>query len=242
MFEVAKRFNQRLGVVLIAVVFLAGLVSAAWCAEVDYDGTYAGTYSGDDSGYWVGIIDSGGDSLYLSYSTVDDEGDGGYVYYDGESGTVGSFHSWSEMNGSYASADIDSSGGSVSGTWSNSYASTSGTITGSEVVSISHAGSYSGTFAGDDSGTWSMTIASNGYITGTISPESGGSYTFEGGCHPDGYIVAVGDSGGTAFAVFGRISGSSVTGGWESEDGYSGTISSGGSSDGGCFIMSLVGE
>jgi hypothetical protein len=45
--------------------------------------------------------------------------------------------------------------------------------------------------------------------------------------------------------VFGRVSGSSVSGEWVSDDGYSGDVASSGGSDdggGGCFIMSLAGE
>lgn len=251
MFEVSKKIHQRFGIVFVSAVFLLGLVSAAWCAEGDYDGTYAGTFSGDDSGYWVGIINTGSDSLYLSYSTDTGNGDGGYVswFAGGESGTVGNYYGWSEIYDSYIDAYIDSSDGSVTGDWSNSSSGDSGTFTGDEVTSISYAGSYSGSFSGDDSGDWSMTIASNGYITGTISPDSGGTYSYEGGCHPDGYIIVVGDDGsGTAFAMFGQISGSSISGEWISEDGYSGTVSSsggGGGGDGGgggCFIMSLAGE
>lgn len=246
MFAFTRTVHQRFGIVIIAAVLLLGLASAAWCAEIDYDGTYAGTFTGDDSGYWVAVINSAGDSMFLSYSNSGD-GDGGYVTYYNETLTVGNYYGWSEVFNSYIDAYIDSSDGSVTGDWSN--ATESGTFSGDAVNSISYAGSYSGSFAGDDTGSWSMTIASNGHITGTISPSSGGTYSFEGGCHPNGYIVAVGDSGGVAFAVFGQISGSSVTGGWESEDGYSGTISSSGSSGSsgggggsGCFIMSLIGE
>jgi hypothetical protein len=252
MFEIPQRIHQRYGVIFVAVLFLLGSVSTVWCAEGDYDGTYAGSFSGDDSGYWVGIIDTGSDSLYLSYSTASGEGDGGYVSWRGsaESGTVGNYYGWSVINDSYVDAFVDSSDGSVSGSWSNSSSGDSGTITGNEVTSISYAGSYSGTFSGDDSGNWSMTIASNGYVTGTISPASGGTHSFEGGCHPDGYIIVVGeDSTGVDFAVFGRVSGSSVSGEWITDDGYSGdVVSSGGSNDGdgggggGCFIMSLAGE
>ncbi len=253
MFEVAKRIYQRFGIGLMAAVFLLGMVSAAWSAQTDYDGTYYGSYSGDDSGIWVAVVNSAGDTVFLSYSTVTGEGDGGFMTWWGESSGIGNYYTGSTViQGSWADGYIDSSDGSVSGSWGNTTSGDSGTLSGSAYTSCPHAGTYSGSFSGDDSGTWSMTIASNGSITGTISPDSGGTHAFEGGCHPDGHMVVVGDDGsGTAFAMFGQISGSSVSGEWVSDDGYSGTVSSssggssgggGGGGGGGCFIMSLTGR
>ncbi len=250
MLEAAKRIHRHLGAVFVTVVCLLGLVSAAWSAPADYDGTYYGTFSGDDSGVWVAVVSYTGDTVFLSYSTGSGDGDGGYMSWVDESGSVGNYYTGSSaIQNSWVDAYIDSSDGSVSGNWGNSYSSDSGTITGSAYSSCPYAGTYSGSFAGDDSGTWSMTIASDGYITGSISPASGGTYSFEGGCHPDGYVIVVGDDGdGTDFAMFGTISGSSISGEWASDDGYSGTVSSGGGGGGGdgggggCFIMSLAGE
>ena len=95
----AKHICQWSAAALVAVVFMLGWVLAGWCAEGDYDGTYAGTFSGDDSGFWVGIVDSGANSLYLFYSTASGTGDGGCVYWNAyaESGTVGNYTSWSAM-------------------------------------------------------------------------------------------------------------------------------------------------
>jgi hypothetical protein len=95
-----------------------------------------------------------------------------------------------------------------------------------------------------------MTIAPNGHITGTMSPVNGGTYSFDGGCHPEGYIIVVGEGGfDTDFAVSGKISGGTVSGKWINEDGDSGsTVGTGGGDGdgdgggGGCFIMSLAGE
>ena len=248
MLGAAKRIHQHVGIGIVAVVFLLGLVSVAWSLPTDYDGTYYGTFSGDDSGIWVAVVSYSGDTVFLSYSNSSGEGDGGYMTYWGEAGTVGNYYtSSSVIQGSWVDAYIDSTDGSVSGDWGNSYSSDTGTISGSAYTTCSYAGTYSGSFSGDDSGTWTMTIAANGYVTGTISPDSGGTASFEGGCHPDGHVIVVGeDSESVAFAFFGQISGSTVSGGWESEDGYSGTVGSGGgggdSGGGGCFIMSLAAE
>jgi hypothetical protein len=252
MFEAEKWIRKRVGIGMVAVVvLLLGLVSAAWCLPADYDGTYYGTFSGDDSGIWVAVVSYTGDTVFLSYSNSSGEGDGGYMSFYGEVGTVGNYYTPSSViQGSWVDGYIDSTDGSVSGSWGNSYSGDTGTISGSAYTTFDYAGSYSGSFSGDDSGTWSMTIASDGYVTGTISPASGGTYSFEGGCHPDGHVIVVGeDDESTDFAFYGQISGSTVSGGWVSEDGYSGTVgsgSSGGDGDGdgggGCFIMSLAGE
>lgn len=247
MFEVTKKICQRFGIVFVTVVFLLGLVSAAWSLPADYNGTYYGTFSGDDSGVWVAVVNYSGDTVFLSYSTSSGEGDGGYMAYYGEAGTVGNYYTGSSViQGSWVDAYIDSTDGSVSGDWGNTYYSEIGTISGSAYTTCSYAGTYSGRFSGDDSGSWTMTIAANGYVTGTISSDSGDTAFFEGGCHPDGHVIVVGeDSESVGFAFFGQISGSTVSGGWVSEDGYEGTVGSGSGGDdggGGCFIMSLAGE
>lgn len=234
---------------LVAALILCGFVTCGWCDQSDYYGTYAGSFSGDDHGIWVAVITSDfSDSVFLSYSTDSGTGDGGYVGYIDESGTVGHFMSYSQMFGTMVDGYIDASDGSVSGTWDNASSSASGTLTGSAVTSCAYAGSYSGTFGGDASGTWSITIDDNGYATGTMT-SSGGTGTFKGGCHPDGHVIVFGQDGyGYNFAVYGQISGSSISGEWSSESGDAGTIStgtaasdSGGGGGGGCFILSLIG-
>ncbi|NNG00827.1 MAG: hypothetical protein HKM93_15680 [Desulfobacteraceae bacterium] len=234
--------------VLVLFVFAAFCISiapSAWCAPSDYYGTYAGTFTGEDSGVWVAVISSSSsESLFLSYSTGHSTGDGGYLYFSTEYGTTGTYTSTSVMNDSDVSADVDSSDGSVSGTWANYYES--GTFTGQAVTSVSQAGDYSGSFSGDESGTWSMTIASNGYVTGDMTVD-GEAYPFEGGVHPDGRLIVVGVDGyGDDFVVYGLVSDSGISGSWSSESGDSGSVSSGsgssggGGGGGGCFLQQLM--
>ena len=227
--------------------FVIGLASPAWSDESDYHGTYAGRYEGPDYGYWVAVVaPSSSDSVFLSYSQRDSFGDGGYLNYQGETAGVGNYYSYSVINNSTIEADVTSSG-SVSGYWSNSYSSESGAFSGNAITSSPQEGTYSGPLSGDATGTWSMTVGSDGYITGTINVE-GTTSSFEGGAHPDGYMVAIGtDSYGYDFSVFGQISGSSASGSWYSDSGETGTFATGsGSSDGGgggsggCFISSLA--
>lgn len=136
--------------------------------------------------------------------------------------------------------------GSASGTWSN--LTQSGTFSGNAITSSPQAGTYSGSIAGDATGTWSMTVGTDGYITGSITVGDETSF-FKGGAHPEGYMVAIGtDSDDTDFSVFGQISGSSASGSWTSESGAAGTFtttgggSGGGSggSSGGCFVGLLA--
>ncbi|MEJ2038099.1 MAG: hypothetical protein P8X55_04100 [Desulfosarcinaceae bacterium] len=236
------------GIFMLVAFLVLGSAVAVWSAEGDYDGTYAGTFTGDDQGYWVAIIDSGSESLFLLYSTVHNFGDGGYLEWAGESGTSANYYAYSELNNSLIDSVVDSSTGSVIGTWSNS--TEGGTLSGAAMTSNDYAGTYSGTFSGDQSGTWSATIATDGYISGAMVL-GGDSYSFRGGCHPEGYFSAVGeDESGDTFAVFARISGDSITGSWGSESGDSGSVTGstsdatgggdGGGGSGGCFIQSLI--
>ena len=232
--------------------FVIGLALPAWSDESDYHGAYAGSYYGSGSGYdygfWVAIAaPSSSDSVFLSYSQRDGFGDGGYLNYQGEAAGVGYYYSYSVINNSSIEADVNASG-SVSGIWSNTYSGESGTFSGNAITSSPQEGTYSGSLSGDATGTWSMTVASNGYITGTINVE-GATSSFEGGAHPDGYMVAIGtDSYGDDFSVFGRISGSSASGSWYSNSGDAGAFTTesgsgdGGGSGGGCFISSLTGK
>lgn len=231
---------------MIAIAFAAMALSMVTAGSVlgavsDYYGTYAGTFSGDDSGYWVAVI-SADSKAFLSYSTVYGAGDGGDIYYWAESGSTGEFYSYSVIQGAWIDPIyVDSTDGSVSGQWSNYTDGESGTFSGSKVTESSYAGSYSGSIAGDATGSWQMTVGSDGYITGSVTAD-GDTASFEGGVHPEGYFAAVGTIDYVDFAVFGLISGSSVSGGWISDDGGEGTISSGGASGGGggggggCFI------
>jgi len=233
---------------VVAAVFLCGVASTAWGAEADYHGTYAGTFEGDDNGVWVAVIGSSpSDGVYLSYSTDYGQGDGGYVHWDGEIGTIGNYYSTSLINGSYSEASVDSTDGTVSGNWKN--LPEVGKLSGNRITSCDYEGNYTGTFRGDASGTWTMAIAANGYVTG-VMVNDGSSYGFEGGCHPDGRVIVIGEDGyGDYFSVFGQISGSSISGSWTTESGDEGTFKTGSSSSGGgggggggCFILSLIGR
>lgn len=247
MTDIRSGFSRTVWGLFISMALFFGGASSSWCAESDYYGTYAGNFSGDDNGVWVAVISSSSsDSVFLSYSTDFDSGDGGYLHFSNESGTIGYYYTTSLMNESDIDASIDSSDGSVTGTWSTN--SESGTVTGDAITSSAYAGSYSGTFSGDDSGNWSMTVASNGYISGSATSGDDTSY-FEGGCHPDGYIVGIGTNAyNEDFVYFGHISDSCISGSWESESGDSGTFGcddgddgdggdgGGGGGGGGCFI------
>ncbi|NNG01081.1 MAG: hypothetical protein HKM93_16950 [Desulfobacteraceae bacterium] len=241
--------NSKWIAVSICILVSLAMAPVGWGAESDYYGNYAGRFTGDDSGVWVATFSSdSNESLFLSYSFGLEAGDGGWLSFVGEYGDTGTIRTTTEIQGSSVTASIDSSSGSVSGSWSN--ASNSGDLTGQQVTSVSQAGSLSGSFSGDAEGTWSCTIASNGWVSGTMTSE-GVSADFEGGTHPDGYVIGMGtDVYDDDFLFYGAISGSSVSGTWESESGNEGTVSgstgsSGGSSGGGggggggCFIGSL---
>jgi hypothetical protein len=242
-----------LGQLFFVTLLIFGMTSSTWCAQSDYDGTYAGTFEGDDDGYWVARIDTIHDIYaFLSYSTNNETGDLGFLSWLGEAGGIGTYHTNStEIQDSWIDADINSADGSVNGSWGNIHSGDNGTLEGDELTSSAYAGTYEGKFSGDDSGTWEMTITSNGYVYGTITSNSGGGGDFEGGCHPAGYVLLIGEAdNGDGFAMFGKISGSDITGEWIAEDGSEGTIGpasndddgggGGGGGGGGCFILSLI--
>ncbi len=240
---------------MLIAALLLGTASSVWGAPSDYDGTYSGTYTGDDNGYWVAIADAVNGTAFLSFSTTRNAGDLGFMAFGGETAGVGNYFTGSTtIQDSSVDADITLATGSVSGTWSNNVSGDAGTLSGDLLTSSPHAGTYSGSFGGDDAGTWELTIAQNGHVTGTITSNSGGGGTFEGGCHADGVILIVGEADdGSGFALFGRISAGNITGSWIAEDGSEGTIgplgssgasgagsSGGGGGGGGCFILSLL--
>ena len=241
--------------VLILGLFFLGISAVAWCGQSDYDGAYAGTYSGSEDGIWIAVLDSSDENVFLAYSPDTENVDVGNLDYWGEpSSGVGSFYTeYTSIHGSEIDIYVDSSDGSVTGTWEN--VDESGDIEGELFTSVDYDGDYSGTFTGDDSGTWVLTIDEDGYVSGTMETDDG-DYDFEGVCHPDGYLIVAGDTGDVEFLVFGSISGPTVTGHWITEDDDSGTISgtadgadggtttstAGGGGGGGCFISSLAGE
>jgi len=127
--EKRKNYIGTLSRLFFISALVLGAASSAWCAQSDYNGTYAGTYSGDDSGYWVAIVDAIYGTDFLSYSTTKNAGDVGIMNWGGESGGVGNYPTNStEIQGSMVDADITLATGSVSGTWSNATSGDAGTL------------------------------------------------------------------------------------------------------------------
>lgn len=118
-------------------------------------------------------------------------------------------------------------------------ASFSGTISGAVNATVTadyvdngdsnvFAGPYSGTFAGDDSGTWQFTVGSDGHISGTAT-DGVYNYNFTGSVSGtgDSTITGSGSGGGATFTYTGTfypdVSGFACTGTWESNNDLSGT-------------------
>jgi hypothetical protein len=237
-------FIRKVGFYICMMLVFAGIVPSAWCVtpEWDYDGMYAGDYVGDDSGVWVALIDSTGTSAFLSYSTVRREGEMGILQWQDDI-EARIFETTTKINGTQIDFWIFHwQDFAVEGGWDNTTREEKGTLSGGPINSTSYDGTYSGTFAGDSSGKWAMTVHPDGHITGYMR-SSAGTGNFEGVCHPEGYVFAFGMEGsGGEFAVFGTISGTSISGSWISESGDEGTFKTGGGDSGGCFIGSLIGN
>ena len=247
---------------LLAAVLLVGTVPAARAAEADYDGNYAGTYDGDENGYWVALIDSGSSSDFLSYSPGAGTGDTGTLDYRGEitwgGDVAGQFKDdATDIQGSEVVVYVDPDDGSVEGAWANNVSGQTGNFIGEQLAAGAFSGDGSGSYAGDDTGTWTLDVGADGDITGTLSSDTSGDSTFRGGYNPDGYILAAGPD----YGVFMEISGSDVSGVWMADDGSEGTITGtinlvdnspadsgddndsdggGGGSSSGCFLHSLI--
>lgn len=227
-----------------AVIFLA---PPGLCAVSDYAGLYSGTFSGGDSGIWISIIQSGGSAAFISWSYSLHQTDGTDGLSINDSGDISG---WTE-NGAYLDIDVDSSSGTVTGTWAGG--GNNGSLQGSQcdATALSAlAGTYTGSISGDASGSFSVTAASSGYVSGSITVE-GDTIPVEGGFDCDGNIIldASGEAGikGTVF------SNGSISGSWYSYDGYTGSFSGsssgggtsvdgdGGSGSGGpCFIQMIA--
>ena len=117
--------GKRTLIFLISLAFILCLISANICLA-QQAGTYEGSYSGDDNGIWVAAIDSAGEGVFLSYSTQDSEGDGGFLDYIGSVGVVDTYNSNSEINGTNITANVNTSTGAVSGNWSNPFSNDTG--------------------------------------------------------------------------------------------------------------------
>jgi hypothetical protein len=195
----------------------------------------------------------------MSWSTKYNRGDAGELYWwsDFDPPTGNYWTPSTAIQGSYVDAYINNTTFHVTGDWSNSTSGDSGTLSGDIIDASTYAGSYSGFFCGDDTGTWNLTIDNDGSVTGTMISDTYGPNNMIGVCHPDGYVLGIGESGGDVFGFFGQISGSAISGQWLAADteGSTGSISAsacpssgggGGGGDGGggggCFILSLVGD
>jgi len=151
-------------IICIFVLFLFGTSTYVSAAVEDYEGTYSGTYAGDDSGTWSSKSDSDGNGFAFTMSDETDTPDTGYGTVDAS----GNFILIMD-GGSIVRGVIDFAGG-ITGTWDNLSAGQSGVISGSrdapsDIQALS--GIYNGTYIGDDSGTWSATIDSEGDVSGT---------------------------------------------------------------------------
>ena len=237
------------------------MVSNSWCAQENYNGFYAGTYSGDDNGAWLIAIDIDRGIKFFSYSTDRNQGDGGSSFnYVGEVGTIGTYTQPSTYFNAYQiTIEIDSSDGSVTGTWSDTDSDDSGTLIAIEITSSDYVdqyvGTYKGTYIGDNSGGLVITIKSNGEIfmvdfTGSVTID-GADYAFKNiWLHPDGYFLGDGDGpNDEEFGFWGKINGENMSGWWYSVTDDSGTFTAsiggddgnggGGGGGGGCFISAM---
>lgn len=236
------------------LIFIA-MASNSWCVQEDYDGFYAGTYSGNDNGYWMVGIDMNLGALFWFYSTDINQGDAKTPNYVGEAGTIGNYSIAPSFNFAYQiNIAIDSSDGSVTGTWSDTDSADSGTLIGTKIISgdyvDQYVGIYKGTYIGDASDDIVIRIKSNGEINGEISGSvtiDGADYAFKNfWLNPDGYFQGDGDGpNDEEFGFWGKIIGKNISGWWYSVTDDSGTFTAtisdddGGGGGGGCFIESV---
>ena len=240
---------------ILSVILLIGIIGIpAWSVIDDYVGFYYGSFGGGNNGRWIARVESTGEVGMLIWSTDNDEMDADSVIT--VDGNNGNFNGITD-DGTSITGDIDDVTSGVTGTWSNSGVTGTLSGTGFDPSSVSpYVGCYSGTFTGDDTGTWSIRVHSNASVTSTVSPDSGGNYAFGGGIDPAGRVFLMDQSSGDV-GIFGQISGSGVTGVpvtgmWKdksnsdegpitgnSVDCPSGT-GDGGGGGGGCFISTMI--
>ena len=253
-------------ILCLSLIFIV-MASNSWCAQEDYNGFYAGTYSGDDNGALMIAIDLNRGTKFWSYSTDRNQGDsaGSSLNYVGEIGTIGTYTLPSTYFNAYQiTIEIDSSDGSVTGTWSDTDSDDSGNLFATEITSSAYVdqyvGTYTGTYIGDNSGGLTITIKSNGEINGEINGSvkiDGADYAFKNfWLNPDGYIQGDGDGpNDEEFGFWGKINGVNMSGWWyfvtddsgtftasiggdDNDDGDGGS-SGGGGGGGGCFISTM---
>ena len=255
-----KRRSRIVQTILYISLLFFVLTSNSWCAQADYDGFYYGTYSGDDNGAWMIGIDFNEGAFFWCYSTDINQGDARSPNYEGEAGTIGNYSIASTFNFAYQiNIAIDSSDGSVTGTWSDTDSADSGTLIGTKIISgdyiDQYVGNYKGKYIGDASDDIVIRIKSNGDINGDIT----GSVTIDGDdyafdriwLNPDGYFEGEGDGpNDEEFVFWGKIDGENMSGWWYSVTDDSGTFTAtisgdddggggGGGGGGGCFIEAL---
>ena len=234
MILIRSRSRIARSILYLFLIFFA-MASNSWCAQEDYDGLYAGTYSGDDNGVWMIGIDMNLGSFFWSYSTDTNQGDASSFNYLGEIGTIGRYTLPSTfLNAWQIDVEIDSSDGSVTGTWSDTDSDDSGILIATKIISSDYvdqyAGTYKGTYIGDNSGDLVVKIKSNGELYGEITGSvtiDGDDYPFnqEAWLHPDGYFEGEGDGpNDEEFGFWGEINGVNMSGWWYSVTGESGTF------------------
>lgn len=172
-------------------------------------GHYIGTYSGDDSGTWDMTIDSEGK---ITGSSISDSQETSSI-----SGSLNENTANIKLsNGTTFSISINSN--KISGTWNNS--GLTGDIEGKKtidnIMNSTYLNTYSGTYSGGDTGTWIITVSTDGTITGSAtSTKYGGTYSASGTL--SGNIANVtATSGSTLTATI--LSDGSVSGTWINED------------------------
>ena len=145
--------------------------------------------------------------------------------------------------------EIDSSNGSVTGTWSDTDSPDSGTLIGSKIISgdyvDQYVGTYKGKYIGDASDDIVIRIKSNGEINGEITGSvtiDGDDYAFKNfWLNPDGYFQGDGDGpNDEEFGFWGKINGENISGWWYSVTDDSGTFTATISNDDGAAVVVAV--
>ena len=228
-------------VVLMCIVILfPALYSNLLAATEDYAGAYTCTFSGAISGIAIVHVDASGGLEGVIWSredqTVDYVAGGAGVDADG-------IFSFVSFCGLYVEGSITPEG-VISGTWEYGYGQT-GTFEGELDTGSpdAFAGSYSGTFSGDDSGTWSASISSDGLVTGELHSTANGSTAVHLGMVDSlGNVIMITEND---ISIKGSIDTSGRISGIWTDRTYSGTFTNqstgdsgggGGGGGGGCFI------
>lgn len=156
---------------IITLVFATGWITAnpinSYAA--DAEGLYAGNFSGEQSGNWFLLIDDSKKGQIYFWNTVDQLVDAGKINFTDK--VKFTFNCTYNLSGT-GSIDPD---GKISGIWH--LGAMGGKLNGArqDLKKIkSLAGNYSGNFKGAEAGDLSLTIATNGAITGTVSWEKTG--------------------------------------------------------------------